>query len=75
MATPNIYLPLSLQQIVDLVKQLPKKEKQQLVNLLLEEDITISEEQKQIVRNRIKKYKAQPGDLVSEANAWKIINA
>ncbi|HEY4149319.1 MAG TPA: hypothetical protein VGM41_10335 [Chitinophagaceae bacterium] len=75
MASPNIYLPVNLQQIADLVNQLPKKQKQQLVNLLLEEDITITEEQKQIVRNRIKKYKASPAKLVSEANAWKMINA
>jgi hypothetical protein len=75
MAISNIYLPLNLQQIVDLVKQLPKKQKQQLVNLLLEEDITISEEQKEIVRNRIKKYRARPAKLIPEVDAWKMINA
>jgi hypothetical protein len=55
--------------------QLPKKQKQQLVSLLLEKDITISEEQKQLVRSRIKKYKARPDKLIPEADAWNKINA
>lgn len=75
MANPEIYLPLNLQQLVDLLMQLPKKQKEQLIDLLLEKDITISEEQKQIVRSRIKKYKARPDKLVPEADAWKQINA
>lgn len=74
MPDATIYLPLDVQQLVGLVKQLPKKQKQQLVNLLLEEDITISEEQKQLVRKRIKKYKAYPEKLIAEQDAWKIIN-
>lgn len=75
MATTDIYLPLNVQQLVDLVMQLPKKQKQQLVNLLLEKDITISEQQKQLVRSRIKKYKTRPDKLVPEADAWNRINA
>lgn len=75
MADTNIYLPLNVQQIIDLVKQLPRKQKQQLVNLLLEEDITIPEEQKQHVRNRIKKYQSNSDKLIPEQNAWKIINS
>jgi hypothetical protein len=75
MANPEIYLPLNLQQLVDLLMQLPRKQKEQLIDLLLEKDITISEEQKQIVRSRIKKYKARPDKLVPEADAWDQINA
>lgn len=75
MATGNIYLPLNVQQLVDLVKQLPKKQKQQLVELLLEEDLTIPEEQKELVRSRIKKYKARPDELIEEQDAWNRINA
>lgn len=75
MATPDIYLPLNVQQLVDLVMQLPKKQKQQLVNLLLEKDVSISEQQKQLVRSRIKKYKAHPDKLVPEVEAWDKINA
>jgi hypothetical protein len=74
-APSDIYLPLNVQQLVELVRQLPKKQKQQLVNLLLEKDITISEQQKQLVRSRIKKYKARPDKLVPEAEAWDKINA
>lgn len=75
MPTTDIYLPLNVQQLVDLVMQLPKKQKQQLVDLLLEKDITISEQQKQLVRSRIKKYKARPDKLISEDEAWDKINA
>lgn len=75
MADATIYLPLNAQQLVGLVKQLPQKQKQQLVNLLLEEDITISEAQKEVVRKRIKKYKTHTNKLISENDAWKLINA
>lgn len=72
MATTGIYLPLSIQQLVDLVIQLPKEQKRQLVDLLLEKDVTISEQQKQLVRSRIKKYKVNPDKLISESEAWEI---
>lgn len=75
MPSADIYLPLNVQQLVDLIMQLPKKQKQQLVNLLLEKDSTVSEQQKQLVRSRIKKYKARPDKLVPEADAWDKINA
>lgn len=75
MPSANIYLPLSLQQLIDVVMQLPKKQKQQLVELLMEQDISVSEEQKKLVRNRIKKYSNHPEKLINEQEAWNSINA
>jgi hypothetical protein len=72
---PNVYLPLNVGQLFDLVGQLPKKQKQQMIDLLLEEDIAVSEQQKQLVRDRIKKYNAHPEKLIPEQEAWNIINA
>lgn len=75
-ATTNIYLPLQFSQLVDLVKKLPKKEKQQLMDLLQEEvPVTIPDWQKQFVRKSIKKHKAHPELLIPEKEAWKIIDA
>ncbi len=75
-ATPNIYLPLQFNQLVDLVKKLPKKEKQKLMDVLQQDvQVTIPEWQKQFVRKSIKKYKSHPELLISEEDAWKIIDA
>ena len=76
MATsPNIYLPLQFNDLIDLVKKLPKKEKIKLMDVLQEEiPVTIPEWQKQFVRKSIKKYKAHPELLISEKDAWKIID-
>lgn len=75
-ATTNIYLPLQFNQLVDLVKKLPKKEKQKLMDVL-EEDIpgAIPEWQKQEVRKRIKKYEKHPELLIDEKTALKMIKA
>jgi hypothetical protein len=77
MATsPNIYLPLKFTQIFELVKQLPGKEKQQLLGLLQEEqekNIPIPEEHKKIVRQRIKKYAKNPDALIDWDQAQKMI--
>ncbi len=72
--TTNIYLPLQFNQLVDLVKTLPKKEKQKLMDIL-EEDIpvVIPEWQKQEVRKRIKKYEKHPELLIDEKTALKMI--
>lgn len=55
----QLNIPLSFKQVVDIVKQLSPSEKQQLSEVMWEEqnieDIVIPEEQKQIVRERIKK--------------------
>lgn len=74
-ASPNIYLPLQFNDLIDLVKKLPKKEKVKLMDVLQEEiPVTTPEWQKQFVRKSIKKYKAHPELLISEKDAWKIID-
>jgi putative addiction module component len=73
-ATTNIYLPLQFNQLVDLVKALPKKEKQQLIDVLEQDQpASIPEWQKQEVRKRIKKYNKHPELLVDEKQALKMI--
>lgn len=68
--TTNIYLPVQFDQLVELVKTLPKKEKQQLMEVLEQEEPTaIPEWQKQEVRRRIKKYNKHPELLVDEKTA------
>jgi hypothetical protein len=75
-AATNIYLPLQFNQLVDLVKKLPKKEKEKLMDAL-QDDIpaTIPEWQKQEVRKRIKKYDKHPELLIDEKAALKMIKA
>lgn len=66
MSTQHIQLniPLSFNQVVEIVKQLSPSEKRQLRVVLETEqsvdDIVISEEQKQMVRERIAKYEKSP---------------
>ena len=75
MTDTNIYLPLQFNQLVELIKTLPKKEKQQLMNVLQQDEpVTILEWQKQEVRKRIKKYDKNPKLLIDEKEALKIIN-
>ncbi len=74
-ATDNIYLPLQFSQLVELIKALPKKEKQRLMDALLqEESFDIPEWQKQEVRKRIKKYDKHPEQLIDEKQALQMIN-
>ncbi len=64
---PNIYLPLNFKQIFELVKQLPSKEKKELLSLLLlerEDNITICNAHKKSVRQRSKKYTRRPEELI-----------
>ncbi|PKP47573.1 MAG: hypothetical protein CVT94_11040 [Bacteroidetes bacterium HGW-Bacteroidetes-11] len=60
----QLNIPLSFKQVVDIVRQLSPSEKQQLSEVLWKEqiieDIVIPEENKQIVRERIKKYESSP---------------
>ena len=73
-ATPNIYLPLNFNQLFELVRQLPDKEKQQLIGLLKqeqEETIPIPEEHKKLVRQRIKYYNQHPEELLDWDTAKK----
>jgi hypothetical protein len=73
--TTNIYLPLQFNQLVDLIKALPKKEKQQLIDVLVQDEpANIPEWQKQEVRKRIKKYNKHPQLLIEEKQALKMIN-
>lgn len=73
---PHIYLPLDFDQVFELVKQLPKNEKKQLADMLLKEDDSdeIPEDQKQLVRERIKKYTQNPELLIAEEDALEKIN-
>ena len=65
----QLNIPLSFKQIVDIVKQLSPSEKLQLREVLREEqnneNIAIPEEHKQIVRDRIEKYKKSPDSYLS----------
>ncbi len=74
--TTNIYLPLQFNQLVELIKNLPKKEKQQLADLLLNDNqaIDVPEAQKAFVRSSIKKHKKNPELLINEKQAWKLID-
>lgn len=75
MAALNIYLPVQFTQLVDIIKSLPKEEKQQLMDLLEQNaPETIPEWQKKEVHNRIKKYDQNPGLLIDEKQALKMIN-
>ena len=71
MKTQNIQLslPLSFEQVVEIVKKLSPSEKQQLREVLLTEqgyeDFKVPEEHKQLVRERIKKYENNTGSYIS----------
>lgn len=73
--TTNIYLPLQFNQLVDLIKALPKKERQQLIDVLQQDGPDdIPEWQKKEVHKRIKKYNKNPELLIDEKQALKMIN-
>ena len=71
MDTQHIQLkvPLSFNQLIDIVRQLSPKEKQQLSNVLWdetkEEEIYIPEGHKKIVRQRLKRMEEHPGSSLS----------
>jgi len=71
MSTQQILLnvPVSFEQVIELVKQLSPAEKQLLSEVLFTEqgtdDIEIPEEHKELVRERIKKYEDKPGSYLS----------
>jgi len=73
-ANTNIFLPLQFNQLVDLVKALPKKEKAQLLEVLQQEvPADIPEWQKKEVRRRITKYDKHPELLIAQELALKMI--
>ena len=71
MSTQHIQLnvPLSFNQLVDVVQQLSTKEKLQLGSILWdetkEEEIDIPEEHKKIVGQRLKRMEEQPESCLS----------
>ncbi len=73
----QLNINIGLKEIVDLVKQLPVKEKGQLFHLLEEEQYAnnIPEEHKAIVRERIKKSNENPERMIDEQSALELINA
>jgi hypothetical protein len=64
MNTQHINISLNFNQLVEIVKQLSPKEKLQLSGILWdeaqEEEITIPEGHKQIVRQRLQRMEEQP---------------
>lgn len=64
--TAHLNIPLSFNQIIDLIKQLPKTQQAKLVSLIQEQDdFIVPEWHKKIVLDRIKKEK------LSEGIPWK----
>lgn len=62
----NLNIPLNFTQVVDIVRQLSPKEKTKLKEVLEgEQDITIPEEHKAIVRQRMKASEADPSRLLN----------
>lgn len=76
--TANIFLPLNVNQIFDLVKQLPNIKKKELAKILKDENIelsdTIPNAQKKFVKNSIKKYEKHPELLLNNHDAWELID-
>ena len=67
--TTNIYLPLQFNQLIDLLKALPEKEKKKIINVLKQEDEEPSKEKilegiSQAVKeiNLVKAGKLKAGD-------------
>jgi len=71
MNTQHIHLkvPLSVDQLIDIVRQLSPKEKQKLSNVLWEEtreeEVLIPEDHKKIVKQRLKRMEESPETSLS----------
>lgn len=65
----QLNIPLSLNQLIDIVRQLSPKEKQELSNVLWEEireeEINIPEGHKKIVKQRLKRMEEHPESSIS----------
>jgi Putative addiction module component len=65
----QLNVPLSLNQLIDIVRQLSPKEKQELSNVLWEEireeEINIPEGHKKIVKQRLKRMEEHPESSIS----------
>ena len=73
----QLKVPLSVDQLIDIVRQLSTKEKQKLSNVLWEEtreeEVFIPEDHKKIVRQRLKRMEESPETSLSwEDNERKI---
>jgi hypothetical protein len=67
-SSANLNIPLSFNQIIDLIKQLPKKQQEKIVSLIQEQDnFEVPEWHKKIVLDRIKKEKLNEGVLWKDA--------
>ena len=67
--TAHLNIPLSFNQIIDLIKQLPKTQQAKLVSLIQEQDdFIVPEWHKKIVLDRIKKEKLSEGIPWKEAS-------
>ncbi len=76
METNNIYLPLQFNQLLDLLKNLSLKEKQQVIAALEEETLdSIPEWQKSIVTERVDKYDKSPELMINEKEALENIES
>lgn len=65
-SSAHLNIPLSFNQIIDLIKQLPKTQQAKIVSLIQEQDdLEVPEWHKKIVLERIKKEK------LSEGIPWK----
>lgn len=73
MTNSEIYLPVNVKQVVEMIRQMPIEQKEEILGALLEKDL-VPEEHKEIVRRRIKKYKRKPSALIDEETAWKLID-
>lgn len=64
----NLNIPLTFNQVIDIVKQLSPKERTKLQKVLMEvescDELEISEEHKNIVRERIKASQSDPSRLL-----------
>jgi hypothetical protein len=67
----NINLPLNFNQVVDLVKQLPYKEKLRLTEVLKKETMQMAENDKVLTHFASEKVLAKDWQLPEEDEAWK----
>ena len=73
----NIYLPLQFNQLVELIRQLPKKKKKQLIEVLLEEDENDEPNKKQIldgIRDAVEQVKLHKQGKIKLKTAQQLLN-
>ena len=73
----NIYLPLQFNQLVELIRQLPKKKKKQLIEVLLEENENDEPNKKQIldgIREAVEQVKLHKQGKIKLKTAQQLLN-